>query len=108
MKQALAKQGTFREQENSHLGWPDNMLWKRALSSTFVSRSPPSVALCRGHDTGARLPGTLCITFKHRFLLLVNRSGLKFASERKAKLLVDTRFGIICGWKFVPITSNNL
>ena len=26
MKQALGKQGLYREQENSHLGWPDHTL----------------------------------------------------------------------------------
>ena len=58
MKQALGKQGTYREQENWHLKWPDLISSKRAFSSVFVPRSPPLVALYRSLDTGARLRGT--------------------------------------------------
>ena len=59
MKQALVEQRMYREQEKSHLEWPDHTPSKRALSSAFVPRSPPLVALYRSHDTGARLHGTL-------------------------------------------------
>lgn len=58
MKQALVKQGRYREQENWHLEWPDLISAKRAFSSVFVPRSPPLVALYRSQVTGARLRGT--------------------------------------------------
>lgn len=78
VKQALVKQGMYREQENWHLGWPDLIPSKRALSSVFVPLSPPLVALYR-----SQAPWDLqWLTFKYRFLLLVDRSGTKFAHKK--------------------------
>ena len=48
MKQALVRQGMHREQENSHLGWPDHtgVLTKR----TSVSFEPLDDSQCDFHS----------------------------------------------------------
>ena len=90
VKHALVMQGMYREQENWHLEWPDLVPSKRALSSAFVPRSPPLVALYR-----SQAPWDLqWLAFKYRFLLLVDRSGTKFASEEKQNCWLIQSFGL--------------